>query len=75
MKKVVVLDGSAVQAIPVARSLKKHGFYTVLLCHTKKSYGYRTKYADEKIISPSVQKTWRASIASFSISFKKTVTR
>jgi D-aspartate ligase len=56
MKKVVVLDGSAVQAIPVARSLKKHGFYTVLLCHTKKSYGYRTKYADEKIISPSVQK-------------------
>lgn len=55
MKKVVILDGSAIQAIPVAQSLKKLGYYIVLLCNTKKSYGYRTRYADEKIISPSTQ--------------------
>jgi D-aspartate ligase len=56
MKKVLILDGSAIQAIPIAKSLKEHGYYTVLLCHTKRSYGYRTKYADRKIISPSTQK-------------------
>lgn len=56
MKKVVILDGSAIQAIPIAKSLKEQGYYTVLLCNTKRSYGYRTKYADRKIISPSTQK-------------------
>jgi predicted ATP-grasp superfamily ATP-dependent carboligase len=55
MKKVALIDGQTIQAIPVAASLKRLGYYTILFCDTKKSYGYRTRYADKKIISPSTQ--------------------
>lgn len=55
MKKVAILDGQTIQTLPVARSLKKLGYYVILLCDTKNSYGYRTKYADELIITPSTK--------------------
>ncbi len=55
MKKAVLLDGSAIQALPVAKSLKQQGYHLVILCDTKRSYGYRTKYSDRKIISPSIR--------------------
>jgi D-aspartate ligase len=56
MKKVALLDGQAIQALSVAKSLNKLGFYVVLICDTKKNYGYRTRFADKRIISPSAQK-------------------
>ena len=56
MKRVALLDGQTIQALPVARSLKRLGYRTALLCDTKRSYGYRTRYADERILSPSTEK-------------------
>ena len=55
MKKVVILDAQTIQTLSVAKSLNKHGYYVILLCDSKNSYGYRTKYADEKIITPSTK--------------------
>lgn len=55
MKKVTILDGQTIQTLPVAKSLKKQGFYVVLLCDCKNSYGFRTKYADERIFVPSIK--------------------
>ena len=55
MDKVVILDAQTIQTLPVAKSLKKQGFYVILLCENKNSYGYRTRFADEKIISPSTK--------------------
>jgi predicted ATP-grasp superfamily ATP-dependent carboligase len=56
MKKVILIDGQTVQSLPISKSLKKLGYITILLCDKKNSYGYRSRYADRKIISPSVQK-------------------
>ncbi len=56
MKKAVVLDGHTIQAIPVAKSLKNLGYYVILLCDTKQSYGYRTRYGDRKVLSPPTNK-------------------
>lgn len=55
MRKVALLDGQTIQALPIAESLKKSGFYTILLCDNKQSYGYHTKFADRKILCPSTQ--------------------
>ncbi len=55
MKKIAIIDAQTIQALPVAKSLKKQGFYVILFCESKSSYGYRTKFADEKIISPSTK--------------------
>jgi carbamoylphosphate synthase large subunit len=55
MKKVVILDGQTIQTLPVAKSLKRQGFYVIVLCDNKNSYGYRTRFADEKMLSPSTK--------------------
>ncbi|WP_319502702.1 ATP-grasp domain-containing protein [uncultured Draconibacterium sp.] len=56
MITVAILDGQTIQALPVAKSLKKLGYYVILLCETKNSYGYNTKYADKRLIFPSTKK-------------------
>jgi predicted ATP-grasp superfamily ATP-dependent carboligase len=55
MIKVTLLDGQIIQAISIAKQLKKSGFYVILLCDSKFSYGYNTKYCDRKIICPSIK--------------------
>jgi predicted ATP-grasp superfamily ATP-dependent carboligase len=55
MKKVAILDAQTIQTLPVAKSLKNLGFYVILICESTNSYGYRTKYADKKIIAPSTK--------------------
>ncbi|HPD58030.1 MAG TPA: ATP-grasp domain-containing protein [Smithellaceae bacterium] len=56
MKKILILDAQTIQTLPVAKSLKQRGYYVILMCDTKNSYGYHTKYADRKIIAPSIRK-------------------
>ena len=41
--KVGILDGQTIQTLPVAKSLKQLGYYVILLCDSKKSYGYYSK--------------------------------
>lgn len=53
--KIGILEGHTIQAITAARSLKKNGFEVVLFCESKNSYGYYTKYADSKILVPSIE--------------------
>jgi len=52
--KILLLDGQTIQSLAIAKSLKKSNYDVVLFCDTKTSYGYRTRYADTKIICPSV---------------------
>lgn len=56
MKTVAILDGQTIQTLLVSKSLKKHGYKVILLCESLNSYGYHTKYADEKLIAPSTKK-------------------
>ena len=53
-KRVLLLDGQTIQSLAIAKSLKKSNYDVVLFCDTKTSYGYRTRYADAKVICPSV---------------------
>ena len=55
MKKVAILDAQTIQAIAVSKCLQELNYYVILLCNSKNSYGYHTKYADRKIIAPSIQ--------------------
>ena len=55
MKTVAILDGQTIQTLPVAKRLKELGFYTLLLCDQKSTYGFHTKYGDKKILVPSTK--------------------
>lgn len=55
MMKAVIIDAQTIQSLAVSKSLKKQGFHVTLICSDKKSHGYFTRYADRKIIAPSVQ--------------------
>lgn len=54
--KVGLLDGQTIQAVIFAKQLKKAGYYVVLFCESKTSYGYGTRYAHKRIVSPSTQR-------------------
>jgi predicted ATP-grasp superfamily ATP-dependent carboligase len=56
MIKVGLLDGQTIQAVIFAKQLRKAGFYVVLFCESKLSYGYFTRYAHKKVSCPSTQK-------------------
>lgn len=49
---ILLLDGQSVQAISVSKYLKRNNYRVIIFCDTKLSYGYSTRYADEKYISP-----------------------
>lgn len=55
MIKVAILDAQTIQTLAVANSLKKSNYYVILICDNRKSYGYHTRFADKKIIAPSIQ--------------------
>jgi len=55
MIKVGLLDGQTIQALIFAKQLKKAGYSVTLFCDTKLSYGYHTRYAAHKVLSPSTQ--------------------
>jgi predicted ATP-grasp superfamily ATP-dependent carboligase len=55
MMKVGILNGESMQALTFAKQLNKSGYYIVLFCDTKLSYGYCTRYAHKRIICPSIK--------------------
>lgn len=48
-----ILDGQTIQALIFAKQLKKKGHKVILFCSEKLSYGYFTRFANKKILSPS----------------------
>ena len=48
-----ILDGQTIQALIFAKQLKRGGHKVILFCSEKLSYGYYTRYAIKKILSPS----------------------
>lgn len=55
MVKIAILDAQTIQTLTIAKSLKMLNYYVILLCDSKKSYGFHTRFADRKIIAPSIQ--------------------
>lgn len=55
MIRIAILDAQTIQTLAVAKSLKKLNYYLILICDNKKSYGYHTRFADQKIVAPSIQ--------------------
>ncbi|WP_150452020.1 carboxylate--amine ligase [Arenibacter lacus] len=53
--RIGILEGHTIQAINAAKSIKKLGYKVILFYESKNSYGYYTKYADEKVLAPSVE--------------------
>ena len=51
---ILLLDGHTVQAISVARSLKDKGYTVSAFIESKLSYGFVSRYVDNKILSPSL---------------------
>lgn len=49
---VALLDGQTVQAVIAAKSLRKKGYRVVALCEEKWTYGYFSRWIDEKIYFP-----------------------
>ena len=51
MKSVLLLEAYLIQTQAIAKSLHKAGYRVVSFCEEKNSYGYHTKYVDEKHIT------------------------
>ena len=54
--KILLLDGHTVQVLPLAKSLRKHGYHITILCEEKLSYGWVSRFPHKKILSPSASK-------------------
>lgn len=48
-----ILDGQTIQTLIFAKKLKQKGHKVILFCSEKVSYGYYTRHAFKKILSPS----------------------
>jgi len=53
IETVLLLDGQTIQALPVMKSLKSKGFRIIIFCNSKNSYGYYSRYSDEKLLCPN----------------------
>lgn len=53
-KRVLILDGQAVQTLIIAERLVKSGYEVHLFCDDLWSYGYHTKYAKKSILAPDI---------------------
>lgn len=53
MTKVLFLEANSIQTQPIARSLKEKGYHTIGFCEEKLSYGYYSKYFDERYLTCS----------------------
>lgn len=69
-QRILILDGQTVQALAIAKSLVKSNYKVILFCDNELTYGYRTKYAEQKIICPDVVKD-KEEFKSFLIYFLK----
>ena len=56
MQKILLLEAHTIQATSIAKSLYKHGYHIISFCDEKFSYGYYTRYAHEKRLTPSCTK-------------------
>lgn len=54
--RILLLDGSGTQALPIAKALYRKGYKLYSLCAEKYSYGYYTKYVSSKqLILPTTE--------------------
>jgi predicted ATP-grasp superfamily ATP-dependent carboligase len=51
-----ILDGHTIQALIFSKKLRNQGHKVILFCSDRLSYGYFTRYANKKILSPSSEK-------------------
>ena len=54
MKTVLLINAEGVQAICMARSLRKLGHNVVGFCNHKMTSGYTTRWLSEKYVSPDI---------------------
>ncbi len=54
MKNVLLINSEGVQAICMARSLRKQGCHVVGFCNHKMTSGYATRWLSEKYVSPDI---------------------
>lgn len=54
MKKILLINAEGVQAICLARSLRRQGHYVVGFCNHKMTSGYATRWLSEKHQSPDI---------------------
>lgn len=54
MKNILLINAEGVQAICMARSMRKQGHRVVGFCNHKMTSGYATKWLSEKHVSPDV---------------------
>ena len=53
--KVLLLEGYLIQTQSIAKSLYRSGYYVIIFCEEKWSYGYHTKYAKERHLTESCE--------------------
>jgi len=53
MMKILLLEANSIQSQPIAKSLRKEGCYVIGFCEEKLSYGYYSKYFNEKYLTCS----------------------
>lgn len=53
-KRILLLDGSGTQALPIAKALSECGYILYSLCAEKYSYGYYTRYVKYKQLIPAI---------------------
>lgn len=51
-RRILLLDGSGTQALPVAKALYQNGYTVYSLCAEKYSYGYYTRYVNHRQLIP-----------------------
>ncbi len=54
MKKILLINAEGVQAICMARSLRKQGHWVIGFCNYKMTSGYVTRWLSERHVSPDV---------------------
>lgn len=54
MRNILLINAEGVQAICMARSLRKQGHHVVGFCNHKMTSGYATRWLSEKYVSPDV---------------------
>ena len=53
-KNILLINAEGVQAICMARSLRKQGHYVIGFCNHKMTSGYATRWLSEKHVSPDI---------------------
>ncbi|PHS36971.1 MAG: carbamoylphosphate synthase large subunit [Sulfurovum sp.] len=51
--KVLLLDGHTVQVLPLAKALRKKNYHVTVFCEQKLSFGWASRFPNEKVLCPS----------------------